>query len=73
MESTEMTEQIEEPMDVKEAAAFLRCAVSTIYRDTSLGCIPCIRKGKRVLFLKSDLLEWLKKMREIPANTLVMS
>lgn len=68
MDITEMNEQIEEPMDVKEAAAFLRCAVSTIYRDTSLGCIPCIRKGKRVLFLKSDLISWLRGMRDIPAH-----
>ena len=63
-----MNELTEEPMDVKEAAAFLRCAVSTIYRDTSLGCIPCIRKGKRLLFLKSDLISWLRGMRDIPAN-----
>ena len=68
MDITEMNEQIEEPMDVKEAAAFLRCAVSTIYRDTSLGCIPCIRKGQRLLFLKSDLISWLRGMRDIPAR-----
>lgn len=74
MDSNEVTEQkelVEEPMDIKEAAAFLKCAVSTIYRDTAAGCIPCIRKGKRVLFLKSDLLEWLKKMREVPAYMVV--
>lgn len=58
---------VEEPMNVKEAAAFLRCAVSTIYRETANGCIPCIRMGKRVLFLKSDLIEWLKTMRTMPA------
>ncbi|MCR4940776.1 MAG: helix-turn-helix domain-containing protein [Treponemataceae bacterium] len=72
MESTEMNELTEEPMDVKEAAAFLRCAVSTIYRDTALGCIPCIRKGKRLLFLKSDLLSWLRGMREFPPCPVVM-
>lgn len=68
----ELTEQVEEPMNVKEAAAFMKCAVSTVYRDTAAGCIPCIRKGKRVLFLKSDLLEWLKKMRDVPAYPVVL-
>lgn len=75
MENNEVTEQkelVEEPMDIKEAAAFLKCAVSTIYRDTAAGCIPCIRKGRRVLFLKSDLLEWLKKMRDVPSYPVVL-
>ena len=53
----------DELMDIKEAAQYLRCAVSTVYRDTALGAIPCIHKGRRVLFLKSDLLTWLKGMR----------
>ena len=50
-------------MDISEAAQYLHCAVSTVYRDTALGAIPCIHKGRRVLFLKSDLLTWLKGMR----------
>ncbi len=54
---------VEDVMDISEAAKYLHCAVSTIYRDTALGAIPCIRKGRRVLFLKSDLLIWLKGMR----------
>lgn len=54
---------VEDVMDIKEAAQYLHCAVSTVYRDTALGAIPCIRKGRRVLFLKSDLLIWLKGMR----------
>ncbi|MBO4704166.1 MAG: helix-turn-helix domain-containing protein [Spirochaetaceae bacterium] len=66
-EETRQKEQAEEPMNVQEAAAFMKCAVSTIYRDSANGCIPCIRKGRRLLFLKSDLLEWLKRMREIPS------
>lgn len=70
-EVMEEKEQVEEPMNIREAAAFLRCAVSTMYRDTAAGCIPCIRKGRRVLFLKSDLLEWLKKMRDVPAYMVV--
>lgn len=53
----------DELMDIKEAAQYLHCAVSTVYRDTALGAIPCIRKGRRVLFLRSDLLIWLKGMR----------
>lgn len=56
--------ETDEVLNVKEAAAFMKCAVSTVYRDTALGIIPCIRKGTRVLFLKSDLLEWLKTMKD---------
>lgn len=61
----------DELMNIKEAAAFLKCAVSTMYRDTAAGAIPCIHKGKRVLFLKSDLIEWLKTMREVPSFMVV--
>jgi excisionase family DNA binding protein len=55
---------VEKPMNVIEAASFLRCAVSTVYRDVSLERIPHIHMGRRVLFLPSELLEWIKENRE---------
>lgn len=56
----------DEVMNIQEAAAFMKCAVSTVYRDTAIGVIPCIRKGRRVLFLRSQLLDWLKNQSVSP-------
>jgi excisionase family DNA binding protein len=46
-------------MDVNQAADFLKIAKQTLYQKTSAGTIPFIKKGKRVLFKRSELSEWL--------------
>lgn len=56
----------DEVMNIQEAAAFMKCAVSTVYRDSALGVIPCIKKGRRVLFLRSQLIDWLKSQSVVP-------
>lgn len=54
-------------MNVGQAAKFMKCAASTVYRDCARGTMPCIRKGKRLLFKRDDLLSWLETMRTDPA------
>lgn len=53
-------------MNVREAAGFMKCAASTVYRDCEKGTMPCIRKGKRLLFKRDDLVSWLETMRSGP-------
>jgi len=60
-------------LDVKEAAKYLNLAVATIYIKASKREIPHLKQGKKLRFLKSDLLEWVKAGRkattkEIEAN-----
>ena len=54
----------DKPLDVHEAAEFLHLAVSTIYSKNSRGELPSMKEGKKLLFLKSDLLEYLKKHKK---------
>jgi len=53
------------PMPISEAAKYLNLAVHTIYGYTSKGRIPFIKKGKRILFLKSDLDKWLIEGKQL--------
>ena len=60
-------------LDVNEAAKYLNLAKQTLYIKVSKREIPHIKQGKKLRFLKSDLLEWLKQGRkatrtEIQAN-----
>jgi len=48
-------------MDVSEAAKYLKIAKQTIYSFTSTSQIPYIKRGKRILFRKAELDEWLLK------------
>lgn len=51
-------------LSIAEASRFLNLAKQTIYGYTSKGLIPFVKKSKRVLFLKSDLENWLLQGRK---------
>lgn len=46
-------------ISIKEASAYLNLSVQTIYRLTSKGRIPFIKKGKKLLFQTKELDIWL--------------
>ena len=50
-------------LTVDQAAKFLTLAKPTIYVMVSRGDLPYIKRGKRVYFQKSDLLNYLKAGR----------
>lgn len=50
-----------EIMNVADAAEFLNLAVQTIYGFTSLNKIPYYKRGKKLIFNRSDLKEWQQK------------
>jgi excisionase family DNA binding protein len=47
-----------ELLNVKEASQFLDLAVQTIYGFTSANKIPYFKKGKKLIFKRSDLENW---------------
>lgn len=49
---------------VQETAKFLKLSVPTIYGLTHNMQISVHKRGKRLYFLKSDLIEYLKKGRQ---------
>ncbi len=57
-------------LTITEAAAYLNLAKQTLYGFTSSRAIPFIKRAKRLLFLKSDLDEWLAQGRKPSADQL---
>lgn len=49
-----------EVLDVKAAAAYLNINPDDLRRYARKGMIPCRKLGKKWLFHKSHLIEWLK-------------
>ena len=47
-------------LNIKEAAAFLKIKISTLYEKTSKKIIPHFKKGNKLYFNSSELQEWIK-------------
>ena len=52
------------PMSVKEAAAYLKIPLSTLYMKLSDGSIPAIKPGKRCILFRDELDKWLEVNRK---------
>lgn len=50
-------------LNVKECAKLLNVSVPTLYSYTQNNKIPYNKKGKRLLFLKSEIMDWVKTGR----------
>lgn len=48
-----------EIMDIQEAAKFLKLEVNTLYEKTSKRLIPHFKKGNKLYFVPSELLQWV--------------
>jgi predicted DNA-binding transcriptional regulator AlpA len=53
----------EEPMRVEEAAKFLCLSPSSLYHYTRRNILPHVKIEGSLLFLKSDLIKWLREIR----------
>ncbi len=51
------------PMTTEEAAEFLNIKVSTLYTKISKREIAACKKGKRLYFLRADLVDYVSKGR----------
>jgi len=54
-----------EVFDKKSASSYLKMSVSNIDRLIQKREIPYSKVGKKVLFLREDLLNWLKMKRVV--------
>jgi excisionase family DNA binding protein len=52
-------------LTVDETCNYLNIAKSTLYAYTSKRLIPFIKRGRKLLFLKSDLDNWLSEARKL--------
>lgn len=58
------TELPEQPLSIKEAAELLTLSVPTIYSKVSKGELPVMKRGNRLYFSRTELLEYLKAGRK---------
>lgn len=54
----------EQYLTAKEAAAFLRIAMPTLYRLTAEKAIPFYKPIKKLYFKKAELIEYINKEKQ---------
>ena len=54
----------EKPISAQEIARYLDCSLQHIYWMTSNKRIPHFKVGKRLMFLKSEINQWIKENRQ---------
>ena len=54
------TQQQEEFLTVKQASELLNLSVPTLYSKVSKGELPVMKRGKRLYFSRTELIEYLK-------------
>ncbi len=59
------------PMTTEEAADFLKVKVSTLYTKVSNREIAACKKGKRLYFLRDDLVDYVSKGRRAPRDEII--
>jgi excisionase family DNA binding protein len=57
------TEHPEQLLTIQEAAEFLSLTVPTMYSKVSKGELPVMKRGKRLYFSRTELMEYIKKGR----------
>lgn len=62
----------EDILNAKQAAKLLDLSPATIYGKTHRNEIPYFKQGKKLLFSRADLVQWLKK-GENPVATIESS
>jgi excisionase family DNA binding protein len=58
------TDQPEQLLSIDEAAEFLRLAKPTLYSKVSRNEIPFMKRGKRLYFSRTELMDYLKGGRK---------
>ena len=67
---TGANETDDQPLTIKGASNFLNCSVHTVYKLVQKKAIPYSKKGKCLIFFKSDLLAWIREGKKITAADL---
>ena len=58
------TEQPEKLLTIQEAAQLLKLSVPTIYSKVSKRELPVMKRGKRLYFSSTELMEYIKQGRK---------
>ena len=58
------TDQPEQFLNIQLAAEFLCLSVPTLYTKVSKGELPVMKRGKRLYFSRTELMEYIKEGRK---------
>jgi excisionase family DNA binding protein len=62
--NTKTVPEADKLLSIKEAGQLINLAVPTIYGLVGKSGIPVCKKGKRLYFSKTELLDWVKSGRK---------
>ena len=62
-QTTDTTASVDELLTIEQAADFLSLSVPTLYAKTSAKSIPFMKRGKRLYFSRTVLIDYLKEGR----------
>ena len=72
LKETGMSQPISsKPMNAEETATYLDMAVGTLYKKTASCEIPHIKRGKALLFHKTELDTWLESRKRQPSQPVI--
>lgn len=58
----------DEILSIKEASKLLNLSVPTLYGYVQRNAIPVSKKGKKLFFIKQDLINWIKECKKPQVN-----
>ena len=58
------TDHPEQLLSIQQAAEFLSLSVPTLYSKVSKGELPVMKRGKRLYFSRTELMEYIKEGRK---------
>ncbi|MCG8858902.1 helix-turn-helix transcriptional regulator [Tenacibaculum finnmarkense] len=58
---TNQPQELEEPINIKEVAKLTELSVATLYGYVQRCEIPNYKKGNRLKFFKSEIIDWIKE------------
>jgi len=57
-------QQVDQLLNIKDAAKFLNLKVPTIYSKVSKGELPVMKRSNRLYFSKNELMQYLREGRK---------
>ncbi len=57
--------------NIEELSIYMHESVSSLYKKTSQNLIPHFKQGKKLLFKKDDIDQWLEKFRQLTTDEML--
>lgn len=58
----------DEVMTLHEGAKFCKVSMKTLWHEAKAGRVPYFKIGKQYRFVRSELLDWARSSKSLPAG-----